>query len=217
MLTSEIVTKVTVEGGFDTSAADTSAAVILGWINEAYRQMVADAEWLRAERNLGNTVANQDLYSLADDIVQVSRVSVGTNDRWKVVDAEELLDLKWSGGLALYGAPGVVATMYDEASKLQKLQLWPAPTASGQPIEVLASILPADLTTAPATTPAIPVDLHEALADGAIGFGRLRVDERADLAQPYLEKFQAAVGKLVKRRRSRLQSGAWQASVNGRR
>lgn len=217
MLTSAIVTKVTVEGGFDTSAADTSAATILSWINEAYRQMVSDAEWLRAERNLGNTVANQDIYTLADDIVQVSRVSVGTNDRWKVVDAEELLDLKWSGGMALYGAPGVVAQVYDEASKVQKLQFWPAPTSAGQPIEVLCSVLPADLTTSPDTTPQVPVDLHEALCDGAIGLGRLRVDERQDLAQPFLEKFQAGVGKLVKRRRSRLQTGAWQASVNGRR
>lgn len=217
MVTSAIVARVIAEGGFDTSASDTSAATLLSWINEAYRQMVGDAEWLRAERNLGNTVANQDIYTLADDIVQVSRISVGTNDRWKIVDAEELVDLKWSGGMALYGAPGVAAVVYDEASKLQKLQLWPAPTAAGQPIEVLASILPADLTTAPDLTPAIPVDLHDALVDGAIGLGRLRVDERADLAQPFLEKFQAAVGKLVKRRRSRLQSGAWQASVNGRR
>jgi hypothetical protein len=109
----------------------------------------------------------------------------------------------------------VVAQVYDEASLKQKLQLWPAPTTAGYSIQALCSMLPADLTTSPDTTPAIPVDLHEALADGAIGLGRLRVDERADLAQPYLEKFQAAVGKLVKRRRSRLQSGAWQASGSG--
>jgi hypothetical protein len=217
VLTSAIVTKVTTEGAFDTAASDTSAATVLGWINESYRQMVAAAEWLRALRTIGTTVANQELYDLADDVVQVSRVAVNGNDRWKIVDVEELLDLKLSGGSGLFGAPGVVAQVYDEASLKQKLQLWPAPTTAGYSIQALCSLLPADLTTSPDTTPAIPVDLHEALADGAIGLGRLRVDERADLAQPYLEKFQAAVGMLVKRRRSRLQSGAWQASVVGRR
>lgn len=217
MLTSAIVAKVTLEGGFDTAASDTSAATILALVNEAYRQMVGDAEWLRVERTLGTTVVGQDIYDLADDVVQVSRVAVNGNDRWKIVDAEELVDLKWSGGTALYGAPGVVAQVYDETTSKQKLQLWPAPTMAGYAIQGVCSILPADLTTAPDVTPMVPVDFHEALADGAIGLGRLRIDERADLAQPFMEKFQAAVGRLVKRRRSRLQSGAWQASVGGRR
>jgi hypothetical protein len=96
--TSAIVTKVTTEGAFDTAASDTSAATVLGWINESYRQMVAAAEWLRALRTIGTTVANQELYDLADDVVQVSRVAVNGNDRWKIVDVEELLDLKLSGG-----------------------------------------------------------------------------------------------------------------------
>lgn len=215
MLTSAIVAKVTTEGGFDTAAADSSAATILGWVNEQYRQMVGDAEWLRAEKSLGPTVAGQELYDLPDAVVHVKRVAIGNNQGWKVVDAEELLDLAW--GRASLSSGGAVAVVYDEGSAKQKLRFWPAPSESGSTISALCSLLPADLTTAPDTTPAIPVDVHEALADGAIGLGRLRVDERADLAQPYLEKFQAAVGKLIKRRRSRLQEGAWQASVGGRR
>lgn len=217
MLTSAIVAKVTLEGGFDTAASDTAAATILALVNESYRQMVGDAEWLRVERTLGTTVLNQDIYDLADDVVQVSRIAVNGNDRWKIVDAEELVDLKWSGGVGLFGAPGVAAVVYDEASSKQKLQLWPAPASAGYSIQALCSILPPDLTTSPDTTPLVPVDVHEAIADGAIGLGRLRIDEREDLAQPFLQKFQAAVGKLVKRRRGRLQPGAWQAAVGGRR
>lgn len=218
MLTSAIVAKVTNEGAFDTAAADTTPAIVLGWVNEMYRQMVGDSEWLRAERTLASpTVVGQDIYDLPDDVIHVKRFAVNGNAAWKIVDAEELVDLKWAGSSSLYSAQGAVAVVYDEASAKQKLQVWPAPTVAGYAIQVLASVLPADLTTAPDTTPAVPVDMHEALADGAIGLGRLRVDERQDLAQPYLEKFQAAVGKLVKRRRSRLQPGAWQAGVGGRR
>jgi hypothetical protein len=217
MFTSAIVTKVITEGAFDTAASDTSNATVLAWVNEVYREMVASAEWLRSERTLGVTVVGQDLYDLADDVIRISKVAVNGDSSWKIVAAEELLDLKWQGDVALWSAPGVVAQVYDEVTGKQKLQLWPAPQAAGYAIQALASILPADLTMAPDTTPNVPVDLHEALADGAIGLGRMRVDEREDLAAPYMQKFQAAVGKLVKRRRSRIQDGAWQAGVGGRR
>jgi hypothetical protein len=217
MLASQLVAKVVTEGGFDTAASDTTSDTVLSWINEMYREMVVSAEWLRSERQLGVTVVGQDLYDLADDVIRISKVAVNGDSSWKIVAAEELLDLKWQGDVALWSAPGVVAQVYDEASSKQKVQLWPAPQVAGYAIQVLASILPAALTTTPDTTPLLPVDVHEAVADGAIGLGRLRVDEREDLAAPYMQKFQAAVGKLVKRRRSRIQDGAWQAGVGGRR
>lgn len=218
MLASELVAKVVTEGGFDTAASDTSSATVLSWINEVYREMVSAAEWLRSERSLGVTVAGQDLYDLPDDVIRVSKVAINGSSRWDIVATEELLDLKWQGGLYLTGSPGVVAQVYDEVTSKQKIQLWPVPQTAGYTIQVLGSILPAALTTAgPDATPLLPPDVHEALADGAIGLGRLRVDEREDLAAPYMQKFQAAVGKLVKRRRSRIQEGAWQAGVGGRR
>jgi hypothetical protein len=218
MLASQLVAKVVTEGGFDTAASDTTSDTVLSWINEMYREMVVSAEWLRSERQLGVTVVGQDLYDLADDVIRISKVAVNGDSSWKIVAAEELLDLKWQGDVALWSAPGVVAQVYDEVTGKQKLQLWPAPQAAGYAIQALASILPAPLTTTPTDTPPLlPVDVHEAIADGAIGLGRLRIDERDDLAEPYLQKFQAAVGKLVKRRRSRIQDGAWQAGVGGRR
>jgi hypothetical protein len=218
MLASQLVAKVVTEGGFDTAASDTTSDTVLSWINEMYREMVSSAEWLRSERQLGVTVVGQDLYDLADDVIRISKVAVNGDSSWKIVTAEELLDLKWQGDVALWSAPGVVAQVYDEVTGRQKLQLWPAPQSAGYAIQALASILPAPLTTTPTDTPPLlPVDVHEAIADGAIGLGRLRIDERDDLAEPYLQKFQAAVGKLVKRRRSRIQDGAWQAGVGGRR
>lgn len=219
MLASAMSAKVIAEGGFDTNSVDVTAATVLSWINEQYRAMVAAAEWVRAPVEVGPTVVAQALYTLPDTVVQVSRVSVNGDDRWKRVDEEELWDLKFGRG-RLYGdVVGVFGQMADAAvASVQKIELWPAPTTAGYTIQLLASVLPADLTTsAPDATPLVPVDVHEHICDGAIGLGRLRVDERADLAQPFLEKYQAGVGMLLKRRRSRVQEGSWQAPVAGRR
>jgi hypothetical protein len=43
---------------------------VLAWINEVLSRDGGLAEWLRSERTLGNTVVNQDLYDLADDVHQ---------------------------------------------------------------------------------------------------------------------------------------------------
>jgi hypothetical protein len=219
-----LMAKVTGEGGFDTSAADVTPATVLGWINEQYRAMVAAAEWLRGDVTLGPSVAGQGRYSLPDAVVQVSRIAVNGGNRWKRVDEEELYDLS-QGASRLYGdVVGVYAEVADLSvtPAVQKIELWPAPSSSGLTISALCSQLPPDLT-APAvnagaeSTPLVPVDVHEHLADGAIGLGFMRVLSRADLATPFLQKYQAGTAMLVKRRRSRAQEGVWQASVGGRR
>lgn len=211
MLTSEMVTAVRSEGGFDSTSSNSTDAVILSWLNQRYREMVAESKWLKSVRDLGPTVAGQAQYAVPDDVTDVRSLRINGSRQWLLVSTEDLWALQ-DGSAWTRGAPGVFAPNF-ESDGGPVIEMFPAPTTSGYEITALCAVLPADLTVD--ATPKVPVDMHQPLVDGAIALGMQRVFERSDLAAPYEGKFQGALDKLKRRANSRIGSGPRQFKVAG--
>jgi hypothetical protein len=213
MRASEMIRAVKEEGGFDSQSSNSSESVILSWLNQRYREMVAESKWVKSVRDLGPTVAGQGQYAVPEDVTDVRTIRVNGSRQWLLVSTEDLWALQ-SGDAWTYGAAGVFAANF-ESDTDPVIELFPAPSTSGYEITALCAVLPSDLTTSPDATPKVPIDMHQAIVDGAIGLGLLRVFERSDLAQPYEARFREAVDKLHRRANSRIGSGPRQFKVAG--
>lgn len=215
MLFDDIVTAVQVQGGFDISAADVSTATLQGWVNEVYKEVVAESRWMTAVETLAVTVAGQAAYDLPDSVVDVLGLSLadssGNPGDWQPVSLEDLWALQ-RGDLGLSGSGGVYGQTA-KADSTKQVQLFPAPTTSGAAITALVALVPVDLVNG--KTPAIPEDLHGRLVDAAIALGLLRVEKRPDLSQPLDARKQEIKDNLVRRRNSRVGSGGTRIRVPG--
>lgn len=215
MLFEDIVTAVQVQGGFDSSAADVSTAVVQGWINEVYREVVAESRWMTAVETLATTVAGTAAYDLPDSVVDVLQLALadssGSPGDWQPVGLEDLWALQ-RGDLALRGCGGVFAQTA-KADSTKQIQLFPVPTVGGALITAMVALVPSDLVNG--VTPAIPADLHGRLIDAAIGLALLRIEKRPDLAQPLDARKQEMKDLLVRRRNSRAGSGSTRIRVQG--
>lgn len=206
MLFEDIVTAVVTQGGFDSSAADTSTSIVQGWVNEVYKDVVADAQWMMALETLATTVAGQAAYSLPDNVADVRSLSLpdeqGNPGDWQPKSIEDLWGLV-RGSSRLVGSGGVfAATAASDGTK--QIQLYPVPTTTGVAITGLVALIPPDLVNG--RTPAIPEDLHGRLIDATIALALLRVEKRPDLAQPFDARKQELRDALIRRKNSRMGS-----------
>lgn len=209
----EVVAAVKSQGGFDSSSAASSDAVILTWINDAYTEALAEARWLKAAVALGNTVAGTADYALPDNVVDMRSLRVGSSEPWLRVGSRDMLVLQ-SGNGTIVGNPGGFAPGFDAAGA-SKVTLWPTPTRSGDAISGEGVIVPAELVAGGgAATILVPRDLQrQILVHGAIAEGKGTVAEDAAGADWHRGKWQAAVNKLKARGNSRIGHGPTQIRI----
>lgn len=215
MQTDDMIAAVRDQGGFDTTSLATSQTVILSWLNARYRELAAESGFIKGVRNIGPTVAGQKEYALPDSIVRVTRLRVGTSRPFAPMVLDDLWELHAGQATLESGTDGAFAGSWD-AEGVESVTIYPEPSAddAGLTIETVCVVLPTPLA-AGGTGPDVPEDFHESIVDGAIAMGLLRDDGSAALAQPFEERFQAAIVRLKKRATSRVGKGPVQARVSG--
>jgi hypothetical protein len=211
MLFEAIVAGVKSEGGLDVSDA-----IAGGWVNEAYKEVVADSKWMMAVESLATTVAAQAAYTLPENIADVVAVTIDTGDGsgpgdWQPKALTDLWALK-RGARRLRGSGGVFASTATSAG-VKQVELYPAPTTTGLNITALVALIPNDLVNG--DSPAIPVDMHGRLKDAAIALGMLRNENRPDLAAGFEARKTELVGKLQRRANSRMGSEPTRIQIEG--
>ncbi len=206
-----LVTRVQVEGGADTTTSGVTAATVKARLNDRYRQLVSWSKWNMASVSLGMTVIGQAEYALPSNVVDLAAVKVGTTP-YARAGQEDLWSLT-AGRTRLGGDQGIFAPDYTAAG-VHQIELYPVPTAAGDEITGLASVIPADLVN-DSDIPIIPEDFHYAIAEGAVADLLAFVDERPEQAVYFEERFAKAVDGLTRRKNSRIGSGPSQVAVAG--
>jgi len=84
------------------------------------------------------------------------------------------------------------------------VELWPPIGLDGTAIDIRRL---QDVPDNRSGSPPFPTDLHNALADGAIGMGMARLDERFDSAAYFDARFSDATQRLRRRRHGRVGKG----------
>lgn len=192
MLTSAIVTAVQSEG---VSQPDALAVV-----NEVYLEANAEARWRKVSTALTTTVANQKNYSVPISIVDIDLIRIGTTE-YIPVSQEEIWGLE-SGRLTLQGDGGVFAPDFESGDQIE---IYPAPSTTGDSIMALRVIDPDALTVSPDTTPIFPSDLHgPILIDGSKAKIIARNDERLQAASYFKGLADIGVEKLKLRAAKRI-------------
>lgn len=206
----ELVDAVGSEGGFDVSEAMRG-----GWVNEVHQKAVGAAQWMMCSLELGPTVADTATYELPDDVVDLAGLYLQSPGDTPLPYTRASTEMLWSlkTGLSWTSGPGGVFVPSFDADATALIELWPVPTTSDATINALAATIPPLMISG--SSPVIPADMHGELKDGAIALGLLRIEERPDSAALFDARFQAMVGNLRKRRKSRVGSGTARMRVRG--
>lgn len=199
----QLVDQVVDEAGFDIT--DVQA---LRWVNARHRKMCARARSLRATIQVATATAGTSVYSVDPDIVELYELTVGGSP-YQMIAHEDITaanaSLEWIGS-------NVFAASSD-ANGIASFTLYPAPTVSGDAIQMVASIVPADLALT--DYPQIPTDFQDALVEGAIATGLARVDEQIAAADRFEARFDQACEELRRRTNSRLNGSSVTLRVVG--
>lgn len=198
-------------GGFDFS--DTQAALLL---NEGAKRLAAQSEWIRAELELGPTVAEQEEYVLPDKVVRLLRVAVAGYP-YERSDLQTLWDLRLGRlRLAAGGAEGgVFAERFGVDGKTKLFSLWLPPTESGLAVTGLAAITPDDLELTDELP--FPEEFRRAVLDYAKGIAYEDTDENPQSGNYFLSRAEAEAVKLRNLANSRTGAGPHKARVAGHR
>lgn len=183
---------------------DTNDATALRILNLRQAVMVADALFRAVEKTITTTVAGQDLYDVATDVVDLKVIYIGTT-RYDPVGQEDLRRLLDPDDPASLTGPGGVFSEAYKADGTPQVRIYPAPDTTGDNITGLEALQPATLVAG--GTLLIPADLHGYLYDGMLAEGYAQLDERPDLASYHDSRFEAGVLKLKKRRIARVGGG----------
>jgi len=212
----QMIDAVITQGGFDSTTGAASRDAVAGWINDRYRDLLAQTGWQKATVELGPTVAGQSTYVIPDAVNDVRKVLVDGNEYVRA-SAEELFEARANSGYVSGGfgafAPGYVA------SGAAVIDLFPTPTEAGKSIQALAATA-AVAMSAETDSPVIPEDLQQGLIDGAIATGLRRIYERHDDAAAYEARYDNPAGggtvqRLKRRANSRVGSGPQKVRVWG--
>jgi hypothetical protein len=215
MLFEDIVSAVTVQGGFDTTSSDTSSTIVGSLVNEVYKEVVSESQWMMAVESLATTVAGQATYALPENIADVSALELvdgnGNPGDWQPRSLTDIWGLQ-RGTMRLAGSGGVFAQTA-AADGTKQIQLYPVPTTAGVAITALVALIPPDLVNG--TSPAIPVDTHGRLLDATIALALMRIENRPDLAQSFEARKQELKQLLQRRKNSRMGSQSTRIQVYG--
>jgi hypothetical protein len=209
-----IIDAIVTEGGFDTSAVDTSRAVVLGWVQTRYDGALSASRYRKMAVEFGPTVVGQAQYAVPAHVLDLSRLRVGGSKPWLRVTLTELWEIQ-AGASWVYDAAGVFAPNF-EVDGDQVVELYPAPGKAGDAISTVCEVTDTTaLADSGASTPNIPADLHRPiLVKGGIAEGLSTIEKRPDLAASFESEAAAAIKELKRRANSRIGSGPWRARVN---
>lgn len=208
----ELVDAIINDGGFDVARTK-----VLAVAQQRLEEMVANAQWRLAERDLGPTVVGTFGYDLPADVSDVDSVVLrdASGDTWYERTGERTLLMLRAGRVSWGGQPAF-APFY-KADGTPQVQLYPTPDTSGVSIVALTAGRPPAIQDddTPEGSPAIPVDLHPYLRDGSVGVLYKLIEEAPDVAAAFEQQFVAGTELLRRRRNSRLGSGPVQMRVSG--
>ncbi len=125
-------------GGFDFSAGQAASL-----LNEGVKRFAARSEWIKAELELGPTVASQEGYATPENVVKLIGLQVGSIT-YTATDLRTLWQYKQQG--LPVRIEGVFAERFNADGKIKSFSLLPVPDTDGVTIAALAVITPEDLS-----------------------------------------------------------------------
>lgn len=182
-------------------------------VQAAIKRVAAISQWLKAELELGPTVAGQAVYPLADTVIRLYDLLVGENNPYKRYDVRSLWDVK-GGRAELRGEGGIYAERFAADGKSKSLEIYPAPEEATS-LMGLASIVPADLL--PSDTLPFPEEHREAVLDFAVAKLYEKTDENPGQASGYEGRAKATAESLFLLGNARTGSGPHKIHVAGHR
>lgn len=189
--------------GFD--VARTQAARLL---QQGVERFASRSEWIKSERDFGPTVAGQEEYELASEIVKVKGLAVAGTP-YVAVDVLTIWQYK------IHGLPrrvdGAYAERFNDDGKIRALGLLPIPDVDGMSIEGLAVLLPNQLEEADELP--FPADYRRGPLEYAKGIAYEELDENPEAGAVYLERARGLADELRELSHSRTGSGPAQAPV----
>jgi hypothetical protein len=200
----DAIDKVSQQGGFDTSASNTSRPVVMSWLSTKHQQMVRRSRCYQDDATLGTTVADQSKYTLDQMILEVYTLEVGGTPYSRI--GQRRYRKLTSGWLGLRVA-GVFTPDYSSPGSLG-VGILPAPDHDGDAITGWVALSAPTLTSEGGTF-LVPADEWvEAIVDGAIGIGQDRVNQNPYVAESYEQTFTDATEELRRMVNSRISGGA---------
>jgi hypothetical protein len=195
----ELIAEVRSQGNIDCTEAEA-----LKWLTRRHRKMCERSRCYR-KTIVQTTVKEQVSYAIPAEVIQIREVLVfsptgsafvpyGTGRHTDI--AQGALHYLWLTGLFLAVGGGVAGGDWNEAGESQ-LFLYPTPTETGAQIKVLAVCIPPDLKIGEDSTIKVPGTYLDALVNGAIATGLLRLEGRQDLATYHEQVFNEACSELL--------------------
>lgn len=194
---------------------DFSDAQGLKLARESVDRLAAASEWVRAEIDLGPTVANQADYDVPANVVRAKNVYIGTTP-FTEVSYDELKGLEAGRLQPAEGGMngGVFCERFSEDGTTKSITLFPAPEEGGQELVALASIEPGDNLELVSNLP-FPGDKFRTVVNYAVGIAYATFDENMQAAATYLDKADGEAEGLRRRANSRMGRGPYKARVAG--
>src|SRR6185369_3326233 len=153
-----------------------------GWLLDRARVMNVESDWLLDAIEVMSTAASST-YALPADTVKVEAVTVAGYPYRRSTLSQ----------LDVAKASASIRCLYADTSDLTTgfpaVELWPPIGLDGTAIDIRRL---QDVPDNRSGSPPFPTDLHNALADGAIGMGMARLDERFDSAAYFDARFSDA-------------------------
>lgn len=191
---------------------DSAATRISRWLNNLCRDLAAFSGWIKGTPELATTVANQDTYTVPDNVVRVLEVR-GGGATYVPVGIKTAWDLKAAVGVFPSGSENYFAEQYDDSGQTKQIVLYPAPSQSGLSIEGFCTLYPGAITQA--QEPPFPREYDMALIHGCIGIGLRFGDEDHASAEQHKAIYESEREKLRRQANVRLAGRNQQAHIVG--
>lgn len=198
------IDRVSREGGFDTTSTNTPRETLNSWITTQVNEALARSRWRKQALDIGPGVEGKSEYAIPAPVVDLRNLYVDGSP-YAIASWQDVLSFQSGFGRIRGRAAGAAAASFESDTDAMIL-LHPAPSA-GVSIIAHVAVTIGELTDETVEIP-LPSDLHQRIViDGAIGLGLQRLEESAQDAAPYLQRYEEGVAMLSKRANSRIGSG----------
>lgn len=192
-------------GGFDVSTTRAREVV-----NQAIRRLVVESRSLKDELELGPAVADQALYTLPANVVDVLALKVGGDPNYIRVSTTQHWELEAGKAVLPSWATGAYAPRFTAESKKVAIHGIPA---AGTTITALVALSSPDYSGT--QVPPLPDDLEDAVLWAAKAIGYEEIDENLNTSEAYSQKAGAAAAELRARETGRVGGGVIQGQIKG--
>lgn len=178
-------------------------------LNEGHVELCVRAEWTRALKEVGPTVADQIAYAYPD-ARRILSLSVAGNT-YAPTDHESVLSLR--AGRLVLRTDGVWWLSY-ESDGTRKISLYPTPGTAGVSILAECVVEPAELVN-DADEPAVPSDFRQALVDYVASLTLGRQEDDPEARELHQAEFERQVQRLSELANMQEGDGPIQAQIAG--